>query len=1705
MPRISRIRYANIRYNSNKNSIPDLTFDLDGMNTVFRFENGGGKTVQVILLNGLFTQGGTRNLQKRNYADYFPTTQPSSVLVEWIPDGADPGNANLAAATTSASSGGAGSPASRRRFITGLCARRQPTSDSTGTSAAGVSGLDMIAFVGDYEDGADCPYALPDFPATRHTAEGYVVPTWQEVTAFLKRMEREYGMRFHAYRLSNGEGRAYFADLEEHRIHRDEWTRVIAPINQDENGLSSFFEKYGTSEALIGSWFLDIAAQKADPKNSFEQTRDSAVAYARQRERLAGNYARAELFTTCAADLDALRDEQVERYRSARKNHLESLGSAAALHTALSGAKATAEAQENAANERISTVESDITKTIEHKYSYACVRADVAAQQAEELEALRREERDAADEANRRAQAEHATMLLARDEEAVGEARRELDGAQARLEALRSPDDENHRKLAAWGPRLFAYYTAAEAQARDAAEAKRGERKQAERREDEARHAGEAARDELTACDVTIQRGDDAVKRFDKQADDFVAEYGPDGAGTGAGAADAGTRAATTGSNGAAKHGATSDMTDDAAAESLPDAIVAARDAADAAATEAAATTRRCHEYDMLGDLAPDAFEAVASAYGRDTAAGDALAQAASSEQESTEARRAALTADTKQRTKRLYQLESDLREARKRREGLDNTLTWIRGSVLTLDRLGISDPFDAELPSKIDMLHDQAQRDAEAARGKQRDAEARRDELTNLGKGESHTIDTGFVTALRNAGIETIEGANYLAKHVDEAQRDELVREYPMLPYALLIPESNVARLESLDFQGTVSRPVAVMVREWVDGAGAAGTGSAGGASDAGAGATDTTADTDGTDNATAALNRLGDIFVYSRYDTRMLHPETLRRSIAKAAQEAEDWRQRADAFQAQADNLMRIATRLSTDAFTREENDAATARVKELEAEQTATERNIADAQAEIARLKSVSAQLGALLSAEHDRAGWRGRRGKELDKLRNAYAERQTLKKAADEARRRRAALERTIRDAQAEQSAQRRAADKARESANALNGEAKDAHAKAQSYADYAGEAAGRATAGGAASTSATAGSTTAAEPLEREEAERLAAQYDAIRHDVGESESQAQQQVDGARRRLDTAERRRDATLRDGAKYGVTQEDARGMAYDDARLAELSDAKDRAAATFTAATEEFARAQAMAENARKDVQRAQADLRRYTQLEKPLPADQIPDIDFEAELRELETRKKAASVDAARAVERRRACDDAQNRLARWKDALPSYALSAEDLAIVTGRRGASDGNASDGATSASAAAGASAAPQHAALSAFRVPAHAAGADAHRPIPAEWHENLGIVDNDGLVKRAENLDAHTQTTQAALGAAQNAVQRQLGNLQTKYPQESDPTLGKLISALRDAIDADAQNRTDIFLGQLTKRRRSLGDAIGKLERELTDNRSMRDHLIEHCVELLGNMNKALAKAGDNSTIEIKGKPQKMLFIEVPEWDGADDCRERTERAFDEIIDAADAEPSTADETIRRTLTLPGLYKKVVRLESVKLTLRKVERDGAVKMTWDEAKTNSGGEGTLSAFIVLSALMDFAGRDADGVLDVFSGRKDWKVLPMDNPFGKMNAEYLLEPMARMAASKHVQLLCWTDLTDASITRTFPNNYVERLANAGDGQRIVVAERISGGRRASAGAGADGTAGDAAGADESPAHRIDARHVEDLRAIQSTLFDF
>lgn len=86
MPRISRIRVANIRYDSNPSKLyPDVTLETQGDNLLVVLANGGGKTLllqlvlQVILPNAVVKNRQVRELlQDRRYTGH--------VLVEWLLD-----------------------------------------------------------------------------------------------------------------------------------------------------------------------------------------------------------------------------------------------------------------------------------------------------------------------------------------------------------------------------------------------------------------------------------------------------------------------------------------------------------------------------------------------------------------------------------------------------------------------------------------------------------------------------------------------------------------------------------------------------------------------------------------------------------------------------------------------------------------------------------------------------------------------------------------------------------------------------------------------------------------------------------------------------------------------------------------------------------------------------------------------------------------------------------------------------------------------------------------------------------------------------------------------------------------------------------------------------------------------------------------------------------------------------------------------------------------------------------------------------------------------------------------------------------------------------------------------------------------------------------------------------------------------------------
>ena len=211
-----------------------------------------------------------------------------------------------------------------------------------------------------------------------------------------------------------------------------------------------------------------------------------------------------------------------------------------------------------------------------------------------------------------------------------------------------------------------------------------------------------------------------------------------------------------------------------------------------------------------------------------------------------------------------------------------------------------------------------------------------------------------------------------------------------------------------------------------------------------------------------------------------------------------------------------------------------------------------------------------------------------------------------------------------------------------------------------------------------------------------------------------------------------------------------------------------------------------------------------------------------------------------------------------------------------------------------------------------------------------------------------------------------------------------------------------------------------------------------------------VELLGDYVKEvhynLGKIDTNSTIVVREKPIKMLKIQIPEWEENQNLYElRLHDFVDEITERSVQlyeKNENPQDYLGTRITTTNLYNEVVGLGNVQIRLYKIEAQREYPITWAEVAKNSGGEGFLSAFVILSSLLHYMRKDDT---DIFAEKNEGKVLLMDNPFAQTNASHLLKPLMDMAKKTNTQLICLTGLGGESIYNRFDNIYVMNLVAA------------------------------------------------------------
>ena len=245
-------------------------------------------------------------------------------------------------------------------------------------------------------------------------------------------------------------------------------------------------------------------------------------------------------------------------------------------------------------------------------------------------------------------------------------------------------------------------------------------------------------------------------------------------------------------------------------------------------------------------------------------------------------------------------------------------------------------------------------------------------------------------------------------------------------------------------------------------------------------------------------------------------------------------------------------------------------------------------------------------------------------------------------------------------------------------------------------------------------------------------------------------------------------------------------------------------------------------------------------------------------------------------------------------------------------------------------------------------------------------------------------------------------------------------------------------------------------------LEKLIIDLANIDSEQKNVEEMFLEYIKNVNANIAMVDKNSTINVRGRNIKMLRIQVPDWESEKEhykiqLHEFFERVVRHGIETIENNKNLA-EYIGSIISTKNLYDDVIGIGNIKIKFYKIEAEKEVPISWAEVSSNSGGEGFLSAFVILTCLLSYMRRDEN---DLFSTAEEGKVLIMDNPFAQTYSAHLLKPLMEMAKKTNTQLICLSGLGGDSIYNRFDNIYVLKLvdSNIRKGVQRVEGEHIKG----------------------------------------------
>jgi len=330
------------------------------------------------------------------------------------------------------------------------------------------------------------------------------------------------------------------------------------------------------------------------------------------------------------------------------------------------------------------------------------------------------------------------------------------------------------------------------------------------------------------------------------------------------------------------------------------------------------------------------------------------------------------------------------------------------------------------------------------------------------------------------------------------------------------------------------------------------------------------------------------------------------------------------------------------------------------------------------------------------------------------------------------------------------------------------------------------------------------------------------------------------------------------------------------------------------------------------------------------------------------------------------------------------------------------------------------------------------------------IPKEYH---GLPFNENLEEEYIVLKETITNLNKLVLQEEKAIKNYLMKLQSDYKEKNNNVSIILDGLEKQAQQANQNNEKYYYLYEYAMNQRVQLQNLIKVNQSRLEKMEMSFHdaVMQSYMHAV-NLHEQIKKVAEDSGIHLSGKtrPVKMIEIDLPEPEDKAKSMEKMQKYIK--ARAIDVETALKDgkkrEEVRKVIasfmSSEELLNVISDLSRLKIKAYKIDINikNSQAKEWEKVmKENSGGERFVSFFAVLVALMSYS-RTSSKAVDDYSRNKDTKVLLMDNPFGPISSEHLLQPLFEIAKKYNTQLICLTDLKQNSIMNCFNLIYMLKI---------------------------------------------------------------